>query len=389
MKKMSFLIIIWLMPHLSYSQEFEELAKTPPLGWNSWNCFRCTGINEKVIMEIADAMVSSGMKNAGYEYIVIDDCWQIDRDEKGNIMVDKEKFPSGMKFLADYIHSKGLKFGIYSCAGSKTCQGRPGSRGYQFQDARQYASWGVDYLKYDWCHNEGQEPKAAYKTMRDALVATGRPIVFSICEWGKSKPWKWGKGIGHLWRTTGDIRDCWDCDFGRTSGGVLKILDLQTGLHNFAGPGHWNDPDMLEVGNDILTESESRAHFSLWCMLAAPLMAGNDLINMDESTRNILTNIEAIAIDQDSLGKQGRIIVKYGDIHVWLKKLVDGLAVCFFNRGNQTNKLNITWDALEIESDYKIRDVWLKQNIGTTSKHPQIKYNIPSHDLVLLRLTEL
>jgi alpha-galactosidase len=267
-----------------FAQKFEQLALTPPMGWNSWNKFACDGINERVIRETADAMVSSGMKDAGYEYIVIDDCWQTGRDSSGNIIVDAKKFPSGIKALADYIHSKGLKFGIYSCAGNKTCAGRPGSHGHEYQDAISYARWGVDYLKEDWCNTGSQNAKASYTLMRDALYKAGRPIVFSLCEWGTNKPWEWAAGIGHLWRTCGDIANNWskmEGDKGRIWGGsVLANLDLQKGLEEYAGPGHWNDPDMLEVGNGVLSAAEDRAHFSLWCMLAAPLIAGNDLNNM-------------------------------------------------------------------------------------------------------------
>ncbi len=241
------------------------LAKTPPMGWNSWNKFGCD-VSEKLVKETADAMVSSGMKDAGYQYIVIDDCWQIARDNRGNIVPDPDRFPSGMKALADYIHSKGLKFGLYSDAGTKTCQGRPGSHGYEELDAKQYAAWDVDYLKYDWCNSEGLDAKIQYGKMRDALLSSGRPICFSICEWGTNKPWLWAKDVGNLWRTTGDIQDCWDCT--RTWGGMgwTKILDLQVGLEAYAGPAHWNDPDMLEVGNGGMNPTEYKAHFSFWCL---------------------------------------------------------------------------------------------------------------------------
>ena len=278
------------------------LARTPPMGWNSWNKFGCD-VSERLVKEMADAMVSSGLRDAGYQYIVIDDCWQVSRDADGAIVPDPERFPSGMKALADYVHAKGLKFGLYSDAGARTCQGRPGSNGYEVEDARQYAAWGVDYLKYDWCHTEGVDPKIAYPTMRDALRATGRPIVFSMCEWGRSQPWTWARGVAHLWRTTGDIEDCWSC-----GGSFVRILDRQVGLEKYAGPGGWNDPDMLEVGNGGMTTSEYRAHFSFWSLLAAPLMAGNDLRTMSAETRDILANRDVIAIDQDPLGAQGRRI---------------------------------------------------------------------------------
>ena len=270
-------VAMFLMGNISMAQKFDNLAQTPPMGWNSWNKFHCD-VSEKLIMGAADALVNSGMKKAGYEYIVIDDCWQVDRDENGEIVVDKDRFPHGMKYLADYIHSKGLKFGIYSCAGTKTCQGRPGGRGHEYQDALTYARWGVDYLKYDWCNHGTQDAKASYSTMRDALYAAGRPIVFSLCEWGSTKPWEWAEDVGNLWRTTGDITDRWDA--------MIHIVDQEKDLAKYAGPGHWNDPDMLEVGNGGMTTEEYKAHFSLWCMLAAPLMSGNDLQNMDQDTKD-------------------------------------------------------------------------------------------------------
>jgi alpha-galactosidase len=234
----------------------DGLALTPPMGWNSWNRFGCD-VSESLIRETADALVASGMKDAGYQYVVVDDCWQVDRDASGRIVADPERFPSGMKALADYVHSKGLKFGLYSDAGTKTCAGRPGSKGHEEEDARTYAEWGVDYLKYDWCHTEGQDARDSYARMSRALRATGRPIVFSICEWGTTRPWLWAPGIGHLWRATGDIQDCWDC--GRSWGGmgVTHIIDLVADLHPYAGPGRWNDADMLEVGNGGLTPSRA------------------------------------------------------------------------------------------------------------------------------------
>lgn len=313
------------------------------MGWNSWNKFGCN-VSEQLIKEMADAMIATGMKDAGYEYLVIDDCWQVGRDEEGNIQVDPKRFPNGMKALADYVHAKGLKMGIYSCAGSETCQGRPGSRGYQFQDARTYATWGIDYLKYDWCSNEGQKAEAAYRTMSDALKACGRPIVFSICEWGENEPWKWGKGIGHLWRITPDIRDCYQCVFDWGGVGVLDIIDKMADLYPYAGPGHWNDAEMLEVGNGGMTRDEYITHFSMWCMLAAPLMSGNDLRNMDKETIEILTNKEVIAINQDKKGEQARRFMDMGEKEIWAKPLNDGeLAVCFMNRTENSWKLDYDW----------------------------------------------
>jgi alpha-galactosidase len=283
----------------SNAQKYKGLALTPPMGWNSWNHFACD-VDEGTIREVADAIVSSGMKDAGYQYVNIDDCWHGTRDSLGFIHPDPVRFPSGMKALADYLHAKGLKLGIYSDAGWKTCGGRPGSRGYEYQDALAYASWGIDYLKYDWCNTEALNAEGAYLTMGHALVAAGRPIVLSLCEWGNNKPWDWGKNIGHLWRTTGDITNCFDCvvDHGDwKSWGILQILDMQNGLRQYAGPDHWNDPDMMEVGNGM-SVAEDRAHFSMWCMLAAPLIAGNDVRKMSPETAGILTNREVIAVDR-------------------------------------------------------------------------------------------
>ena len=414
MKKVLLLLsIIFIIIIHANGQKFEGLAETPPMGWNSWNCFACDGINERVIMEIADAMAESGMKEAGYEYIVIDDCWQIGRREDGTVIADPEKFPSGIKALADYIHSKGLKFGIYSDAGRGTCQNRPGSRGYEFQDARTYASWGVDFLKYDWCNTGTQNPQASYRLMRDALYQAGRPVLFSMCEWGLSQPWLWAKDAAHMWRTTGDIRNSWDIPDAKEGkvwgGGVIVNLDMQQGLEKYAGPGGWNDPDMLYVGNGVLTEQEDRAHFSLWCMLAAPLMTGNDLRNMQESTRTLLTNKELIAIDQDPLGKQGFKIKDYGEFEVYYKPLQNGdMAVCLFNRFDFPVHVKLDWTTMNpvifinnkkleikthniidrkeigLDGSYKIRDLWKKDFIGDTGT--KLKTEILSHDVLVVRL---
>ncbi len=363
------------------------LALTPPMGWNSWNKFACN-VNEKVVRDAADAMVASGMRDAGYQYIVIDDCWQVDRDSKGNIIVDGKTFPSGIKALADYVHAKGLKFGIYSDAGTKTCAGRPGSWGYEFQDARQYAEWGVDYLKYDWCNNGGQNSAAAYSRMRDALAVCGRPIVFSICEWGSTKPWLWAKDIGNLWRTTGDIQDFWEGKKDWGGLGVVQIIDLQDGLEAYSGPGHWNDPDMLEVGNGGMTDSEYRSHFSFWCLLAAPLMAGNDLRTMKPATRDILTNKEVIAIDQDPLGKQGSKVRDDGDLEVWARPLADGgRAVILFNRGTKAAQITVNWPEIGYTKDVpaQVRDLWQHKDLGAFKGG--FGAAVPGHGVVMVRIT--
>jgi alpha-galactosidase len=357
-----------------------ELAKTPPMGWNSWNKFGCN-VSEELIKGMADTMVATGMKDAGYQYIVIDDCWQVSRDKNGNIVPDAQRFPSGMKALADYVHSKGLKFGVYSDAGARTCEGRPGSAGYEVEDARMYASWGVDYLKYDWCNSDGQDPKIAYPTMRDALKASGRSIVFSICEWGRNQPWTWARGVGHLWRTTGDISDRWSS--------FTRLLDQQVGLEKFAGPGGWNDPDMLEVGNGGMTTAEYRAHFSLWCLLAAPLMAGNDLRNMTPETKEILTNRDVIAIDQDPLGQQGRRLRKDGDVEVWAKKLSGkDYAVALLNRGTAPATVAVSWQEIGLPYDAAplVRDVWTKKE--TPGVKGTFAATVPSHDVVMIRVTQ-
>lgn len=387
----SFLTILLLSGH-SYAQKFENLALTPPMGWNSWNRFECEGVNETVIKEMADTMVSKGLKDAGYEYIVIDDCWQIGRDKNGYIIIDKEKFPSGIKALADYIHSKGLKFGIYSDAGTKTCAGRPGSKGFEPQDAETYAKWDVDYLKYDWCFTEGQDAKQSYKTMRDALYKAGKPIVFSMCEWGTNKPWEWAQDVAHLYRTTLDIdmKGRFDGDIWGNQLGWTTILDKQVGLEKYAGPGHWNDPDMLAVGNNNMTTNEARAHFSMWCMLAAPLMAGNDLRSMTVNDQDILTNKALIAVNQDASGKQGFKIEDFGHFEIWQKPLSNGdIALCFFNRDTNNKKYKIDWEKIRIKDfsgEYTVQNLWNHKTIGTTETTYLI--DVPARDVVVYRLTQ-
>jgi alpha-galactosidase len=362
------------------------LAKTPPMGWNSWNKFACN-VSEELIKQIADAMISTGMKDAGYQFIVIDDCWQVDRDSQGNIIPDAKRFPSGMRALADYIHGKGLKFGIYSDAGTLTCQKRPGGRGYEFQDARQYAAWGVDYLKYDWCSTSTQNQQASYSIMRDALVKAGRPIVFSLCEWGSSKPWLWARDVGNLWRTTGDIQDCWDCKRDWGGMGFVHILDLQDGLESYAGPGHWNDPDMLEVGNGGMTTTEYRSHFSLWCILAAPLIAGNDIRNMSPEIAEILKNKEVIAVDQDQLGMQGRRVKREGELEVWSRQLADGSrAVVLLNRGPAESKISVAWRDIGYP-DYltaSVHDLWAMKDLGKSTG--SFSSSVASHGVVMVRI---
>lgn len=373
--------VLWLflscfLATTSFTQEnhsvSDGLALTPPVGWNSWNKFGCN-VSEDMIKSMADAMVKSGMKDAGYVYVNIDDCWQVRRDENGNIVADPQRFPHGMKAVGDYIHSLGLKFGVYSDAGSKTCAGRPGGLGHEYQDALQYAAWGVDYLKYDWCNTTTQDARASYANMRKALDASGRPIVLSICEWGTAKPWLWGKEVGgNLWRTTDDINDRWGGPQkwprgGCCSYGVTGILDLQVGLQSYAGPGHWNDPDMLEVGNGGMSDTEYRSHFSLWALLAAPLIAGNDLRSMRPEIHDILTNKEVIAIDQDALGREGERVAKNGDLEVWAKRLQDGSrAVILLNRSETEQNISVKWQDIGYPEHLsaEVRDLWQHKDLG-------------------------
>jgi len=361
------------------------LALTPPMGWNSWNKFACN-VNEKIIRDTADAMASNGMKEAGYQYIVIDDCWHGQRDDNGFITADPAKFPSGIKALADYIHSKGLKFGIYSDAGRKTCGGRPGSQGHEYQDALAYARWGVDYLKYDWCNTGTRNAEEAYALMADALRATGRDIVFSLCEWGNNQPWLWGQKIGNLWRTTGDITDKWEGKYGY-SWGMLNILDMNEPRWPFAGPGHWNDPDMLEVGNGGMTDAEYRSHFSLWAIMAAPLIAGNDVANMDAATKEILLNRDVIAVNQDALGTQGRRVSRDGNREIWVKPLSGGArAVVLFNRGAQPETISVSWEALGYPMALRagIRDLWTHQDLKPVAG--RYSATVPAHGVVMLKV---
>jgi len=362
------------------------LAPTPPMGWNSWNKFACN-VSEQLIRQQADAMAASGMKEAGYQYIVIDDCWQKSRDADGNIVADPERFPSGIKALADYVHSKGLKFGLYSDAGALTCGGRPGSAGREFQDASQYAKWGVDYLKYDWCHTGPRNAEAAYTIMAKALRESGRDIVLSICEWGDNQPERWARPVGHLWRTTGDIFDAWE---GKKdwSHGMTNILDMQVERWSHSAPNAWNDPDMLEVGNGGMTTTEYESHFSLWAMLAAPLIAGNDLSKMDADTRRILTNADVIAVDQDPLGQQAQRIWKQGELEIWARPLKGSEhAVVLFNRGKAPAEMKVGWDQLKLAAGLKadVKDLWSKK----VSKGVRGSFSgtVAPHGVLMLRIT--
>jgi alpha-galactosidase len=378
-----------------------RLAPTPPMGFNTWNTFQ-TKIDEQMLRDMVDVFVSSGMRDAGYQYFVLDDGWMaMDRDQNGNIVADSVKFPHGMKAFADYVHAKGLKFGIYNCAGSKTCAGYPGTRGHEYEDARRYASWGVDFLKYDWCNTDSLNPPEAYKTMSSALRATGRPIVFSICEWGDHKPWLWAGGVGEVYRSTGDI----SANFivrksvgDWTPQSVISILNLQEAIRKYNGPNHWNDPDMLEVGNGM-SYDEDKAHFSLWCMLAAPLAAGNDLRKMSADTRGMLTNKEMIAVDQDSLGIAAFKMDLPDSLEIWVKPLKNGdLALCFFNRTGSEKKINLNWNDLILtdqlsgmdihfnKQTFLYKDLWQK---GTRFARTDKRFtrDLAPHAVFVLRLT--
>jgi alpha-galactosidase len=369
----------------------QEVALTPPMGWNSWNYFAAK-VDDKGVRAAADQIVASGMKDAGYIYVNIDDTWEGKRDETG-LLHTNEKFPD-MKALADYVHSKGLKIGIYSSPGPQTCAHFEGSYGHEEQDAKMYADWGIDYLKYDLCgfrqlmqQQAPNDPAAQMKMMHEAYVkmgkalrATGRPIVYSFCQYGWDAVWEWGPGIGaNLWRTTGDIRPAWDS--------MYTILSQQEGLQSYAGPGHWNDPDMLEVGNGKLTPAENRTHFSMWSMLAAPLLAGNDLPNMTPEVKEILTNKDVIAIDQDKLGKQGRRVYSEGEVDVWERDLSgDATAIAVVNAGSDrysTHPFHLSLRKLGLHGPIKANDLWSGKEITLTEDMP---IEIARHDVLLLRV---
>ncbi len=392
MKKSTMLVAVAMLLSCSIgakAQKFDHLADTPAMGWNSWNKYQCN-INEDLIKGIVDAMESTGLKDAGYQYVNLDDGWHGQRDADGFIQCDAKKFPSGMKALSDYAHAKGLKLGIYSCCGKLTCAGYPASLGHEYQDALQYARWGIDYLKEDWCYCETVNPKGAYALMRDALHDAGRPIYFSMCEWGSNKPWEWAKDTGHSWRTTGDIQCNWKS--------VMTILDKNKVLRKYAGPGHWNDPDMLEVGNGMPV-NEDRAHFTMWCMMSAPLILGNDIRNMKPETAAILLNKDVIALDQDKLGVQGMMFSSVENVEYWVKPLADGdWAFCILNRNEQPQKCGIDWRMFDFKDEvsgcatnlqtkvYTLRNLWTKKMEGTTKRVKTVV--VPAHDVLVYRMTE-
>jgi len=368
-------------PPALHKVPYNGLAKTPPMGWNSWNKF-AGRVTAEDVKGMADAMVSSGMKAAGYVYVNIDDTWEGMRDAQGNITTNK-KFPD-MKGLADYVHSKGLKLGIYSSPGPKTCAGYEGSYGHEQQDAKTWAAWGIDYLKYDWCSAsrvyKDEDMQAVYQVMGDALAKTGRPIVYSLCQYGRADVWKWGPQVGgNLWRTTGDIRDTWDS--------MSKIGFDQARLAEWAAPGHWNDPDMLEIGNGGMTNTEYQVHMSLWSLLAAPLLAGNDLRTASPEILAILTNPEVIRIDQDPAGNQASRVAVSGDQQVWVKSLADGgKAIGLFNLGAAPADISIKWSDVGITGTHTLRDLWTRANAKWDDAG--FKSSVPSHGVTLIRVSK-
>jgi alpha-galactosidase len=366
------------------------LALTPPMGFNDWNAYGCN-VSESLIKATAQAMHTNGMQAAGYTYVNIDDCWLThSRDSSGHLVPDPAKFPDGIKGTADYVHSLGLKLGIYEDAGLQTCAGYPGSLGHETTDAQSFASWGVDYLKYDNCYagpgcalnscNNGSETPAQtrYITMRNALAATGRPILFSLCNWGQENVWTWGAGVGNSWRTTGDINASYSS--------MLSIFHSNVGLASYAGPGHWNDPDMLEVGNGSLTATEARTEFSLWAEMAAPLIAGTNLANASSTTLATYTNTRVIAVDQDSLGKQGTMVSSSGGLDVLAKPLSNGdVSVALFNETGSTATISTSAAAIGKSgaSSYTLTDLW---SGATSSTSGTISASVPAHGTVMYRV---
>lgn len=385
------------------AQKAPDLGKTPQMGWSTWNKFQ-GNINEQIITGIADEIVNSGLRDVGYTYINIDDCWHGKRDQDGFIQPDATKFPHGMKWLADYLHQRGLKLGVYSDCGTETCGGMPGSLGHEYQDALQYARWGIDYLKEDWCNTVNINPKGAYQLMSDALHASGREIFLSMCEWSDNLPWRWAENIGHSWRIGPDI---W-CSFDSTrvfptysQYSVMDCIHKNDTLRRYAGPGHWNDPDKLEVGNGM-SNNEDRAHFTMWCMMASPLILGNDLRSMSKETREILLNKELIAVDQDTLGVQGLHFCTEQGLDFWFKPLANGdWAFTILNSTKKDVEYAINWQRFNLYDDevskrsttfdkqvYGIRDLWTHKMAGQTSTKNKVerKVKVRAHDVVCYRL---
>lgn len=379
-------------------------ALTPPMGWSSWNTF-AHHIDEKVIRETADALVDTGLRDAGYVYLNIDDHYQGGRDAQGRITHHPERFPGGIRAVSDYVHERGLKFGLYSDAAERTCGGEVASYGNEEIDAQTFAEWGVDYVKYDYCHAPEDRGAAVrrYTAMGRALRATGRDILFNVCEWGGRQPWLWAAQAGaHMWRTTGDICDSWHGGAGVYEHGIEEIgFELQRGLERFAGPGHFNDPDMLvvgmrgrgNVGGDMgfpgCTDDEYRTHFSLWCMLAAPLIIGADVRSLDDASLEILSNAELIAVDQDGLVRQGWRAGTRDGLEYWIKPLLFGdLAVALFNRRDTAATAVATWADLGVSGEYAVRDLWAHKDLGVQSgASASVSADLPSHGCAVFRLS--
>ncbi|GLJ35506.1 hypothetical protein SUGI_0713970 [Cryptomeria japonica] len=360
------------------------IGKTPPMGWNSWNHFACS-IDESIIRGTADALLSTGLSRVGYEYVNIDDCWaEQNRDAQGNLVAKASKFPSGIKALADYVHSKGLKLGIYSDAGSYTCsKTMPGSLGHEQQDANTFASWGIDYLKYDNCFNGGIEARKRYPTMSEALMKSGRPIFYSMCEWGEQNPATWAPNIANSWRTTGDIQDNWDS--------ITSRADQNNQWAAYAGPGGWNDPDMLEVGNGGMTIEEYRSHFSIWALMKAPLLIGCDVRTASQEITQIVGNKEVINVNQDLLGVQGTKVSQQGNLEVWAGPLTNKrVAVILWNRSSSTASITAQWQNIDLSSNVVVqaRDLWAHRNLPTRLQG-SLTSNVEPHACKMYILTPL
>jgi len=353
------------------------LALTPQMGFNDWNAYGCN-VSESLIKATALAMHNDGMQAAGYQYVNIDDCWLThSRDSTGHLVPDPAKFPDGISGTAAYVHSLGLKLGIYEDAGSATCAGYPGSLGHETTDAQSFASWGVDYLKYDNCNNQGVPGQTRYTAMRDALQATGRPILFSLCSWGQESVWTWGANVGNSWRTTTDINASYSS--------MLSIFHQNVALASFAGPGHWNDPDMLEVGNGMTT-TEQQSEFSLWAEMAAPLIAGTNIAAASSQTLGILTDKSVIAVDQDTLGRQATEVSSTGGLDVLAKPLSNGdVAVALFNETGSTATITTTAGAIGKTgaAGYTLTNLWTNTTSSTTST---ISASVPAHATVMYRV---
>ena len=380
-RKMSLLLLLCLLPAAVQSYD-NGLGRTPQMGWNSWNHYNCS-VNQTVLTATADAFVSLGLPQFGYTYVNVDDCWAGSRDSAGNIQPNATSFPD-FQGMIDYMHSKGLMFGLYSDAGSETCAGRPGSLNYEKQDAETYASWKVDYLKYDNCNNDDIPPNIRYPVMQKALNETGRHIFYSLCEWGVDDPAKWAPAVGNSWRTTVDIKDNWDT--------MINRADLNDAWWKYAGPYGWNDPDMLEVGNGGMTTTEYETHFSLWCLMKAPLLIGADVTNMSAETLRILTNSDAIAVNQDPLGVQGNRRTLFNTREVWAGPLSHpspGFAVILLNRGRETASITAQWGAIGLDptTEAEVYDIWQHTSLGTAVGN--ITADVPSHGVAFYRITPM